>query len=228
MLQTVREYAQARLAETGELDLVQRRHLAYFLSVAPPARPGLHGSGQAELLDDLERPTRISAPPSISLTPAARRPQCLADGLRLAAALRLLWQQRGPLAEGVLHLDRLLACDDAQQRRVTPPSGPPRCWPPARWPVSRAVTRATDLARQSIELCSVRDDHRPAMAHRFLGEAALAVGADNEAEPYFERQLAEASQAQDPLGQADACNILGQAPVTAVSSVVPGRCCGRR
>ena len=49
------------------------------------------------------------------------------------------------------------------------------------------------------------------MAYRFLGEAALAVGDDNEAEQHFERQLAEATQARDPLGQADACNMLGQA-----------------
>ena len=37
------------------------------------------------------------------------------EGLSLAAALGLLWQRRGPLAEGVLQLDRLLAADDAQQ-----------------------------------------------------------------------------------------------------------------
>jgi predicted ATPase len=214
MLQTVREYAQARLAESGELDLVQRRHLAYFLSVAETARPGLHGSGQAGLLDDLETSySNFRA----ALDFAYRRPehdrQCLADGLRLAAALRLLWQQRGPLAEGVLQLDRLLACDDAQQRRgdaaVRAAAVLAAC---ALACFQGSYARATDLARQSIELCSVRDDHAGlSMAYRFLGEAALAVGADNEAEQYFERQLAEASQAQDPLGQADACNNLGQA-----------------
>ena len=55
MLQIVREYAQERLAETGELDLVQRRHLAYFLALALAARPGLNGPRQAELLDEMEQ-----------------------------------------------------------------------------------------------------------------------------------------------------------------------------
>ena len=54
MLQTVREYALARLAETGEQDAVRRRHLAHFLTVALAARTGLDGPGQAELLDRLE------------------------------------------------------------------------------------------------------------------------------------------------------------------------------
>ena len=54
MLQTVREYALARLAETGEQDSARRRHLAHYLTVARAARPELDGPRQAEFLDRLE------------------------------------------------------------------------------------------------------------------------------------------------------------------------------
>ena len=49
-----------------------------------------------------------------------------------------------------------------------------------------------------------------ARAHRFLGEAALALGHYAAAEPHFERQLAQASLVGDASWQADAYNMLGQ------------------
>ena len=97
MLQTVREYAQERLAETRELDLVQRRHLEYFLTVALAARAGLNGPGQAGLLDEMEKAyPNFRAALKFAYRQAEHDSRCLADGLRLAAALRPLWQQRGP------------------------------------------------------------------------------------------------------------------------------------
>ena len=54
MLQTVREYALARLAETGGQASAGRRHLAHYLTVARAARPELDGPRQAEFLDRLE------------------------------------------------------------------------------------------------------------------------------------------------------------------------------
>ena len=46
---------------------------------------------------------------------AGRDPGCLNQGLKLAAALYGLWVRRGPVAEGALHLGRLLDLDDALQ-----------------------------------------------------------------------------------------------------------------
>ena len=121
MLQTVREYALARLAETGEQDIVRRRHLAHFLAVALAAREGLDGPGRPRCLTGWRRPIRTCGPPlEFAWHQADGDSAFLGEGLRLAAALDLLWQRRGPLAEGVLQLDRLLALDDAQQR-PTPP-----------------------------------------------------------------------------------------------------------
>jgi len=54
MLQTMREYALARLAESGEEDIVRCRHLAHFLTVAQSAGRNLHGPRRAEFFDRLE------------------------------------------------------------------------------------------------------------------------------------------------------------------------------
>ena len=213
MLQTVREYALARLAETGAQGSAGSRHLAHYLTVAQTARPELDGSRQAEFLDRLEEAyPNMRAALEFAWHHADRGSGCLAEGLRLAAALSLLWQRRGPLAEGVLQLDRLLAADDAQQR-----SSPPAIRAAA---VLEACTlacfqgdyaRTVRLARQALELCAPLGDHQGlARAHRFLGEVALGAGDYAAAEPHFERELAEASQVGDVSWQAHAYNMLGQ------------------
>jgi predicted ATPase len=213
MLQTVREYALARLAETGDQETAQSRHLAHYLTVAQAARQELHGPGQAELLDWLEAAyPNLRAALEFAWRQANRDTACLRDGLRLASALGLFWQVRGSFAEGVLHLDRLLALDDALQ------------WPtPPEIRASAVLVacalacfqgdypRATGLARHAIELCAPLGDHEGlARAHRFLGEAALEVGDYVTAEPHFRRQLAEAGLAGDLRAQAAACNMLAQ------------------
>ena len=213
MLQTVREYSLARLAETGELDAVRRRHLAYFLTVALAAREGLNGPGQAGLLDQLEEAyPNLRAALEFANRQAEHDGRCLADGLCLAAALGPLWQRRGSLAEGVLQLDQLLARDDARQRpsdAAVRASAVLAACALACFQGNYARTEA--LARHGIELCAPLGDHRGlARAHRFLGEAAIAVSDDDVAEPHFERELAEASQGGDVLGQAAAYNMLGQ------------------
>ena len=213
MLQTVREYALARLAETGEQDTVRRRHLAYYLTVALSAREGLDGTGQAELLDRLEEAyPNIRAALEFAWQEAERDSACLGEGLRLAAALNLLWQRRGSLAEGVLQLDRLLARDDAQQRPTAPRIRASAVLAACALACFKGdYARTAELARQGIELCAPLGDHRGlALAHRFLGEVALDIGDIVGAEPHFERELAEAGQAGDVAWQAHAYNMLGQ------------------
>jgi tetratricopeptide (TPR) repeat protein len=54
MLETIREYARARLAEAGELELLGQRHLHFFLDVAEQTRPLLHTDARPETLLRLE------------------------------------------------------------------------------------------------------------------------------------------------------------------------------
>ena len=63
LLDTVREYAQLRLNESGEGDEVRNRHLAFYLALATQARPELVGPNQGTWLArlDLERENILSA-----------------------------------------------------------------------------------------------------------------------------------------------------------------------
>ncbi len=213
MLQTVREYSLARLAETGEQDIVRRRHLTHFLTVALTACEGLDGPGQAALLDRLEQAyPNMRAALEFAWQQAERDSACLGEGLRLAAALNLLWQRRGSLAEGVLQLDRLLARDDAQQRPTPPQIRASAVLGACALACFKGdYARTAELARHGIELCAPLGDHQGlALAHRFLGEVALGMGDHAAAVPHFECELAEASQAGDVSWQAHAYNMLGQ------------------
>jgi predicted ATPase len=213
MLQTVQEYSLARLAETGAEDAVRHRHLAHFLAVAPDADGALTGPGQAKLLDQLELAyPNLRAALEFAYIEGGRDAVALGEGLGLAAALSPLWQQRGPLAEGVLQLDRLLACDDMQQRVTAPPIRVAAVLAACTLACFQGdYERTADLARHGIELCTPLEDHKGlARAHRFLGEAALALGHHASAEPHFQRQRDEASLIGELSGLADAYNMLGQ------------------
>jgi tetratricopeptide (TPR) repeat protein len=109
-------------------------------------------------------------------------------------------------------LDRLLAIDDALQRPSPPGIRATAVLAACGLACFKGdYPRTTELARRGIELCAPLGDHQGlSRAYRFLGEAALAVGDDAAAQPQFQRQLAEASQADDLAGQADACNMLAE------------------
>jgi len=105
MLQIVREYALERLAATGEEHDLRRRHAAYFAALAEEGEPELNSPSQdvwaARL--DAER-DNFRAAIAFALESG--------DGLtalRLAGALRRLWQLHANLSEGRAALEAALA-----------------------------------------------------------------------------------------------------------------------
>ncbi|MFN2646157.1 MAG: tetratricopeptide repeat protein [Burkholderiales bacterium] len=97
LLETVREYAQERLAEAGEVDATRNRHLQFFLSLAKTARPQLAGRREAEWLArlDVERDNLLAAHAWCGESKDS------ADaGLELAYLLRPYWINRGLLGLG--------------------------------------------------------------------------------------------------------------------------------
>jgi predicted ATPase/DNA-binding SARP family transcriptional activator len=105
MLETVREFAQERLAESGEADIIHRRHALFYLEVAESAEPEIRGPEEGTWRARIEREND-------NLRAALE--YCRAHGyvdpcLRLAVALWWFWLVGGHVTEGRQHLDALLA-----------------------------------------------------------------------------------------------------------------------
>ena len=212
LLATIREYSLARLAETGQADAVHERHLRHYLALATQARTNLDGQQQADWFDRLAADfANIRAALDWARPRAEAGTGYLEDGLRLATAAAPFWRRRGSMAEGTLHLERLLAIDTGH-RLVAPAT--------RAWAALEASTLAcfrgdypatVELAREGLELCTTLSDlPGQAWAHRFLGEAALALGDLATAEPHFRAQLELAERAHDSQAEAAAWNMLAQ------------------
>ncbi|MFZ0877519.1 MAG: LuxR C-terminal-related transcriptional regulator [Pseudonocardiaceae bacterium] len=105
LLETVRQYAAARLADAGEVDVLRERHLAYHLALVEAAEPQVLGAGR----DD---PVLTTAAIELPNLRAALDRATVTDpnaGLRLVAALTLFWLFTGRYREGDAAYARALA-----------------------------------------------------------------------------------------------------------------------
>src|SRR5262249_3068189 len=114
LLETVRQYAQDRLIESGEAETAQGRHLDFFLELAERAERELRRHEQVQWLDRLETEHDNFR---------AALEWCRAEGtggeaeLRLAGALVWFWEQRSHLSEARQYLEAALSRDrDAPAR----------------------------------------------------------------------------------------------------------------
>ena len=105
MLETVREYALAQLAASGELDETQRRHAAYFLTLAERNEVELKGPRQQLWFNRLER-EHDNLRAVLRWSSEGGEPLV---GLRIAAALWFFWWLRGHVSEGRRWLETTLA-----------------------------------------------------------------------------------------------------------------------
>jgi non-specific serine/threonine protein kinase len=113
-LETLREYATAKLREAGEEAVLRGRHLRWLLALAERAEPELHGRYAAWWLDYLEG-ERDNLRAALAWCVERREVEA---GLRLVSALSRLWQIRGPYREIRAVLAELLASPAGQQPAV--------------------------------------------------------------------------------------------------------------
>jgi predicted ATPase/class 3 adenylate cyclase len=105
MLETIRQYAAERLAETDEAGEIRRRHAEHYFALAEASEAHLTGHAQADWLDRLEREhdnlrAAFSSADDLGLVDRA---------LGAAGAIWRFWHQRGHFAEARTVLERLLA-----------------------------------------------------------------------------------------------------------------------
>jgi predicted ATPase len=228
LLQTVREYALARLAEAGLYDQVRRRHLSHYLDLAEAAHRKLPSDHIAQLgvlqaaYPNIRTALEFAcAQAELDAAGAGIREDsvaCLEAGMRLATAVCSLWRHRGPMADGDRYLSRLLAAREAASAGEATREAVPASVRAAAAVEASALAchggnyqRALSLSREAIALYESAGDHRGlAAAHRFAGEALFADGHYARAGDHFGQSLACARQAGDRHGQAVAANMTGQ------------------
>ena len=110
MHESIRQYADDRLAEAGEEAALRLRHLAYFTAWAEAAEPHLIGPDQLLWLDQLQAEhDNLRAALDWLHDQPARLAAHLEQGLRLAGALWRFWSIRGYTEEGLHRLEALIA-----------------------------------------------------------------------------------------------------------------------
>ena len=212
LLETLRQYAQQKLAEAAEVVPVRGRHAAHYLALAEPAAPALFGHEQLAWLDRLEGehdnlllalgwladPGPRGGPGESAAAEAA---------LRLGAALTPFWVMRSHFALAWEWLGRLLALPGAQRTaaraRVLAGAANFAFWR-GDFPAARRLAAEGLASAQAIG-----DGEGTALAHFQLGLVAMAAR-----EAATARLHAEASRhAFDALGSpswaAQAVGVLG-------------------
>jgi non-specific serine/threonine protein kinase len=110
-LEPIRQYARDKLNETRDSNLIQDRHLNYYLRVAEEAEPHLYRAGQQDWKNRLELDhdnLRVALAWSLESNQ-------IEAGLKLAGALAWFWHSKGHLSEGNLWLEKILASGSGTQ-----------------------------------------------------------------------------------------------------------------
>jgi predicted ATPase/class 3 adenylate cyclase len=205
MLETIREYALERLAESGVLEQLRQRHATYYLGLVEQADT-FHSAEQARWLGWLETEhDNLRAALEWSLGSGEAE-----IGLRLVGALWHFWYEHGYLSEGRRWLGRALSRgSDASALRAKVLYGAGYL----AW-VQSDFTQARALQEQSLALFRALDDKAgTARAQYELGMVALSHADYAQAVVSFEASLALFRNQEDLEGMAFALYGLGTTAV---------------
>jgi predicted ATPase/class 3 adenylate cyclase len=186
LLDSVRQYAQERLEQSGEDETVRDRHLDYYVALAAEARAGLAGPDQTQWLARLD----VEAENVLAAHAWCDRAQKGAElGLELAHSTKLYWFNRGLLALGQRFTVEAVARTKASDRTLL------RCRGlfgagqflvhMGRYDEGKAfLEESLAIARE------LHDNVRIAAVLQPLGMAALAQGDFEGARSYLEEAVA--------------------------------------
>ena len=181
MLDTIRDYAAARLAEAGETEMVRARFRRY--AVAEVERLALIGMA----IVPATWKERVGTFRRFEAETANLRQLlswCLASGdaesgLRICVSTRPVWIVHGSFAEGTAWMDRFLALDTGLPARVLGPALVGR----AQLALATDHAEAATRARAGLALCREPGlEFWAATALNLLAEVALKLGQTDEAE----------------------------------------------
>lgn len=179
LLETMREYALEKLAESGETEAIHRQHVRHFLAIAEQAAPALYGPQQMQWLLRLEAEhdnLRAALGWSLSAGSTAQAT------FRFISSLARFWELRGHISEGRAWLSQALRLEDA--------GIPTKARADALRGTGDLAYRQSDYAAaqalydEALSIYQALDDQR-GIAHTLLGlgEVATEVG-DYENAPF--------------------------------------------
>ena len=206
MLETVRQYAQDRLNESGEGEAARNRQLAFFVALAEEADPELVGQKQSAWFArlDLELENLLAAH---SWCDHAEDSAEL--GLRLVFSLRVYFVHRGLVALGHRVLEDALMRPGAQGRNLA------RCR--ALWAAGEAsyfmgrYGEAKEYVETSLSIShEIGNKGREAEALRLLGYVLVALGNYAMARAHFQDALALSRPLGDKQQLSRALNALAE------------------
>jgi predicted ATPase/DNA-binding CsgD family transcriptional regulator len=202
LLENLRQYANDRLIESGEVEVIRTRHLGFFLALGERAQPEMEGPRLFEWLqvldaehDNVRAALQWSA--EVKASTAA---------LRLTSALWLFWLVRGQLTEGKRRIE--LALQEALDARPSL-----RAWALVglgQLMVLRGdLAEAAAVAREAQEIARALEDER--LEGRALDTLAYSIAFQDPAAapPLFEQSATLSRRAGDGPFVADALNGLG-------------------
>jgi non-specific serine/threonine protein kinase len=205
LLETVRQYAQDRLLESGEAATLRNRHLDYYLRLAKEAEPRLTSVERSAWLDRLEAEhdnLRAAIQWGLSTSPVT--------GLELTSALWWFWHYRGYWSEGRQWLERALGQADG---RASPRARAKALYGlgALSWLLGDLVS-ARDILEESTGLSGETGD-KPSLAYAltFLGRTVEIIGEVAPARALLEESVAIFREVEPPdrWGLAHALGHLG-------------------
>ena len=159
LLDMVRQYSRERLLESGDAELMGRRHRDYFLQFAEGIALELTGPNQGRWLDRIDREYENFR---AALTWCQADPQGIEASLRLAAALSRFWFVRGYFEEARSWLKEAMSRADTTKRT-------------AQW--AKALRSMGTLALMQGDYVSARSLYEESLAifHTFEDHGAVAA-----------------------------------------------------
>ncbi|GAB3790817.1 LuxR family transcriptional regulator [Nocardioides ungokensis] len=214
MLESLREYGDARLAEVGGVEVHAERHRRWYAGMAATAAAELFGPAQVDWFARLraDHDNLAAALGRLARAPAAdpahdpaHDPGAAVEGLRMASTLQHHWVMVGRFGEGRAWAERLLARlppstdDEPPESRVARAAGEEVA---GRLAVLQGeIDVGRPLLEQSLAAATAAGDptwrahalHGLALASAFWGEPAAAL-------PLLEEALALHGKGTDPFG----------------------------
>ena len=181
-LETIRQYLQARLIESGEADIIRSRGLAYALAFAERIAPVVAFRDSATLLAEMEA-EHDNFEAALEFADASGDRE---SALRLATALTLFWELRGHLGRASRWFARLLAQPDPEHSAFRARA----CWGAAHIALYGGdfATMSSRAAEAFALADKVDDDWTRARALNTVG-FATAVVSPGLARPGLERSI---------------------------------------